>query len=664
MAVPATILDKIPHLPESPGVYLWRDAEGKVLYVGKAKRLRSRVRSYVASDHAESVKTRALMQQVEALDTIVVPSEAHALILEANLIKEYKPRFNIALRDDKSYPYIKVTVQEPFPRVWVTRRLQNDGARYFGPYTDVGAMRRSLDVVKRLFTVRSCNFDMPKQMPDRPCLDYHIGRCKAPCILAQTQGEYAAMIDEVLDFLEGKPEEVERKLRERMALAAESLDFERAAQLRDVLSHLEKMEEPTVVMEVEGGDRDVIGYARDGDDAVVALLRIRAGKLLARDHQFVENVDGVPDAEVLESYLAGPYRLLEERSHELMLPFEVEDRAVVEESLERTKLLVPQRGPKRELIELAQQNARHLLEEARLTGDAPEAGERAGDPVYELQRQLGLQKVPRAFVCFDISHAQGTDTVASCVWFQNGRPYRAEYRKFKVKTVEGIDDFASMKEVVGRYFARRIEEERPLPDLVLIDGGKGQLNAAAEALHGLGLASLPIASLAKREEEVFLLGRSDPLVLSRRSPALRMLQQARDEAHRFAITFQRKRRTVRTITSELLRIPGVGESKRRLLLSTFGSLQAIREATAEQIGALPGFSARSGQRILDALRRSDAVAPSAPATVPAAQSSDAAPSDASPDEGAPIESSEGVPLGTTDTEAAEPSTSPTDIGST
>jgi excinuclease ABC subunit C len=569
------------------------------------------VRSYVASDHRESVKTRALMEQVEALDTIVVPSAAHALILEANLIKEYKPRFNIALRDDKSYPYIKVTVQEPFPRVWVTRRLQNDGARYFGPYTDVGAMRRSLDVVKRLFTVRSCNFDMPKQMPERPCLDYHIGRCKAPCILAQTQGEYAAMIDEVLDFLEGKPEEVERKLRERMALAAESLDFERAAQLRDVLSHLEKMEEPTVVMEVEGGDRDVVGYARDGDDAVVALLRIRGGKLLARDHQFVENVEGVPDGAVLESYLAGPYRLLEERSHELMLPFEVEDRAVVEESLERTKLLVPQRGPKRELIELAQQNARHLLEEARLTGEAPEAGERAGDPVYELQRQLGLQRVPRAFVCFDISHAQGTDTVASCVWFQNGRPYRAEYRKFKVKSVEGIDDFASMREVVGRYFARRIEEERPLPDLVLIDGGKGQLNAAAEALHDLGLTSLPIASLAKREEEVFLLGRSDPLVLSRRSPALRLLQQARDEAHRFALTFQRKRRTVRTITSELLRIPGIGDSKRRLLLTTFGSVQAIREATPEQIAEVPGFSVKSGRKIIDALRASDALAPPA-----------------------------------------------------
>jgi excinuclease ABC subunit C len=606
MAVPDAILEKIPHLPESPGVYLWRDAEGKVLYVGKAKRLRSRVRSYVAADHVESVKTRHLMLQVRALDTIVVPSEAHALILEANLIKEYKPRFNIALRDDKSYPYIKVTVQEPFPRVWVTRRLQNDGARYFGPYTDVGAMRRSLDVVKRLFTVRSCNYDMPAQMPERPCLDYHIGRCKAPCILAQTQGEYAAMIDEVLTFLSGKPEEVVRTLRQRMALAAESLDFERAANLRDVLTHLETMEEPTIIMQMEGGDRDVIGYARDGDDAVIALMRIRGGKLLARDHQFVENVVEEQDADVLETYLAGPYRLLEERAQELLLPFDVCDRSVVEESLERTKIHVPQRGPRRELIDHAQANARHLLEEARLTGDEP-TEERAGDPVYELQRQLGLQKVPRSFVCFDISHAQGTDTVASCVWFQNGRPYRAEYRKFKVKTVEGIDDFASMSEVVGRYFQRRLDEGRALPDLVLIDGGKGQLNAAADALERLGLQAMPIASLAKREEEIFLLGKSEPLRLPRRSAALRMLQQARDEAHRFAISFQRKRRSVRTITSELLRIPGIGDNKRRLLLSAFGSVQAIREATPEQIAAVPGFSLKSAARIQDALRASDAL---------------------------------------------------------
>jgi excinuclease ABC subunit C len=415
-----------------------------------------------------------------------------------------------------------------------------------------------------------------------------------------------------------------RKVKERMALAAESLDFERAAQLRDALAHLEKMEEPTVVLEVEGGDRDVVGYARDGDDAVIALMRIRGGRLLARDHQFVTNIDGETDADVLETYLAGPYRLLEERAQELVIPFDVCDRAVVEESLERTKIHVPQRGPRRELIEHAQQNARHLLEEARLTGDEPTADERAGDPVYELQRQLGLAKVPRAFVCFDISHAQGTDTVASMVWFQNGRPYRNEYRKFKVKSVEGIDDFASMNEVVGRYFRRRLEEDRPLPDLVVIDGGKGQLNAAAAAMRELGLESMPIVSLAKREEEIFLLGRSESIRLSRRSPSLRMLQQARDEAHRFAITFQRKRRAVRTITSELLRIPGIGDNKRRQLLTAFGSVQAIREATPEQIAAVPGFSVKSGQKILDALRASDALAPAVAATPDPAPQPDAA----------------------------------------
>ena len=605
MAVPATILEKIPHLPESPGVYLWRDAEGKVLYVGKAKRLRSRVRSYVASDHAESVKTRALMQQVEALDTIVVPSEAHALILEANLIKEYKPRFNIALRDDKSYPYIKVTVQEPFPRVWVTRRLQNDGARYFGPYTDVGAMRRSLDVVKRLFTVRSCNFDMPRQMPERPCLDYYIKRCKAPCILAQTQGEYRAMIDEVLIFLEGRTGEVARRVRERMELAVESLDFERAGELRDALRHLEQMSEPTAVLSIEGGDRDVIGYARDGDDAAIALMRIRGGKLLAREHQFLENVEDETDAAVLEAYLAGSYLPLEDRAAELLVPFDPEERDLVEASLERSKIHAPQRGPRRELVDLATQNARHLLEELRLTGD--EAEERAGDPIYELQRRLGLQKVPRALVCFDISHAQGTDTVASCVWFQNGRPYRAEYRKFKVKTVEGIDDFASMHEVVTRYFTRRTEEGKSLPDLVVIDGGKGQLNAAHAALSVLGLAAMPMISLAKREEEIFMIGRSDPLRLSRRSPALRVLQQARDEAHRFAITFQRKRRSMRTVTSELMKVPGIGDAKRRVLLEAFGSLQGVRDASVEAIAALPGFGNKTAERIVAALRESSPI---------------------------------------------------------
>jgi len=629
-AVSESITEKIPHLPESPGVYLWRDADGNVLYVGKAKRLRSRVRSYVAADHVESVKTRALMLAAAALDTIVVPSEAHALILEANLIKEYKPKYNIALRDDKSYPYIKVTIAEPFPRVYVTRQLVNDGSRYFGPYTDVGAMRRALNVVKRIFTVRSCTYDLPNSAPERPCLDYHIGRCKAPCVLMQTREEYRTMIDEVLLFLDGRADEVMRRVRDRINLAAESLDFERAAELRDVLQHLERMEEPTVVLEVEGGDRDVLGYARDGADACVTWMRIRAGKLLARDHQFFENIDEESDAAVLQAFLVGPYRIASERASELLVPLELEERAVVEESLGGAKIHVPQRGPRRELVDLATQNARHLLEEARLTGEETE--ERAGDPVYELQRQLGLQKVPRALVCFDISHAQGTDTVASCVWFQNGRPYRAEYRKFKVRDVQGIDDFASMQEVVTRYFRRRLDEDRSLPDLVVIDGGKGQLNAAHAALDSLGLGAMPLISLAKREEEIFVVGRPESLRLPRRSPALRVLQQARDEAHRFAVTFQRKRRSMRTVTSELLRIPGIGEAKRRQLLEAFGSLEGVRAASLEAIAALPGFSAKSAARVLAILNPSSDVDQASDPRAAARQPVPATPSDPSPDE--------------------------------
>jgi excinuclease ABC subunit C len=597
--IPDSVAAKLPHLPDGPGVYLWKAGDGKILYVGKAKRLRSRVRSYFAHDHYESPKTRHLVNQIRDLETIVVPSEAHALILEANLIKEYRPRFNIALRDDKSYPYIKVTVQEAFPRVYVTRQLQNDGARYFGPYTDVGAMRRALNVVKRIFTVRSCNYDMPREMPERPCLDYFIKRCKAPCILAQSQADYRSMIDEVLLFLDGKPGEVIRRIKARMALAAEQLDFERAGELRDALQHIEQMEEPTVVLEVEGGDRDVIGYARDADDACVALLRIRGGKLLAREHRFLENVEGEEDTAILSVFLAGTYVPMRERAKELVVPFDFEDREILEASLGGTRVSVPQRGPRRDLVELAQQNARHLLEELRL--ESVEGGTRATDPVYELGRELGLQKVPRTMVCFDISTAQGTDTVGSAVWFENGRARRGEYRKFKVKTVEGTDDFASMREVVTRYFQRRMSDEKPLPDLIVVDGGKGQLSSAHEALSALGLGDRPLISLAKREEEVFVWGRSDPVRMSRRSVALRMLQQLRDEAHRFAITYNRKRRTMRTVTSELLKVPGIGPVKRRRLLQEFGSVQGVREAGEEAISKVPGFNVEQARKLLDTL---------------------------------------------------------------
>ncbi|MFL5543213.1 MAG: excinuclease ABC subunit UvrC [Gemmatimonadaceae bacterium] len=599
LPVPDAVATKLAHLPDGPGVYLWKGSDGSILYVGKAKRLRSRVRSYFANDQLESIKTRHLVGLIADLETIVVPSEAHALILEANLIKEYRPRFNIALRDDKSYPYIKVTVQEPFPRVFVTRRLEDDGAEYFGPYTDVGTMRRSLNVVKKIFTVRSCNYDMPAQMPERPCLDYYIKRCKAPCILAQSQHDYRAMIDEVVLFLSGRPDEVVRRVRERMDLAAEQLDFERAAELRDVLHHLEQMEEPTVVLEVEGGDRDVIGYARDGDDACVTVLRIRSGKLLSREQRFLTNIDGEDDADVLTVFLAGSYVGMQEKARQLLLPFDFPDRELIEQSLPDSRIQIPQRGPRRDLIALAEQNARHLLEELKLS--SMEAEERAGDPVYELGRELGLQRLPRSLVCFDISTTQGTDTVGSCVWFENGRPKRAEYRKFRVKTVEGTDDFASMGEVVRRYFERRVQEGKSLPDLIVIDGGKGQLSAAHSVLAELGLGERPLISLAKREEEIFVWGRTDPLRLSRRSPGLRLLQQARDEAHRFAVTYNRKRRSMRTVTSELLRVPGIGPVKRRQLLKEFGSVQGVREAGAEAIAKLPGFNPERARKLLESL---------------------------------------------------------------
>jgi excinuclease ABC subunit C len=599
LPVPDAVALKLPHLPEGPGVYLWKSADGTTLYVGKAKRLRSRVRSYFANDQLDNVKTRHLVGLIADLDTIVVPSEAHALILEANLIKEYRPRFNIALRDDKSYPYIKVTVQEPFPRVYVTRRLEDDGASYFGPYTDVGAMRRALNVVKRIFTVRSCNYDMPAQMPERPCLDYYIKRCKAPCILAQSQHDYRAMIDEVVLFLSGRPDEVMRRVTERMDLAAEQLDFERAAELRDVLHHLEQMEEPTVVLEVEGGDRDVVGYARDGDDACVTVLRIRSGKLLSREQRFLENIDGEEDAEVMSVFLAGSYVSMQERARQLLLPFDFPDRELIEQALPDSRILIPQRGPRRDLIALAEQNARHLLEELKLA--SMESEERAGDPVYELGRELGLQRLPRSLVCFDISTTQGTDTVGSCVWFENGRPKRGEYRKFKVKTVVGTDDFASINEVVRRYFERRTRDEKPLPDLIVIDGGKGQLSAAQAALAAIGITDRPLISLAKRDEEIFVWGRVDPVRISRRSPALRLLQQARDEAHRFAVTYNRKRRSMRTVTSELLKVPGIGPVKRRRLLQEFGSVQGVRDAGEEAIAKLPGFNAERAKKLLESL---------------------------------------------------------------
>ncbi|HEU0014391.1 MAG TPA: excinuclease ABC subunit UvrC [Longimicrobium sp.] len=609
MSVLTQLEAKLKHISTKPGVYLMKDAEGTILYVGKAKSLRPRVRSYFQGGAQHGIKTREMVRRVADVDTIVVRSEPEALILENNLIKEHRPRFNINLRDDKTYPYIKVTA-EIFPRVFVTRRLVKDGGRYFGPYTDVRRMRQSLELVKKLYTVRSCHYDLPKEVPARPCLDYHIGRCKAPCVAFQSAEEYREMVDEISAVLSGNTRLAAARLREEMKAAAAAMQFERAAELRDSITQLDSLERRQQIVDVSGSDRDIVGFARDGAEGCGVVLQIREGKLLGREAQFLANLGDETDEAALSAFVTRVYtervtRDPESMPPEVFFPADFEDRGVLEELLRETvgravRLHVPQRGGKVQLVELAAQNARHLLEERKLLGNA--AAERAPDALYELQEVLELALVPRTLVCFDISHTQGSEVVASAVFFENGEPAKGEYRKFRIRGEWGNDDFASMHEVVTRWFRRRIEEGKPLPDLAVIDGGKGQLGAAMKAMGEMELPQQAMIGLAKKEEEVFLPGRSDSVRLPRRSPALRLLQRLRDEAHRFAITYNRKLRTKRTIRSELSTIPGVGPARQKALLARFGSLRAVGQASEQEIAAVPGFGPALARVVLEHVR--------------------------------------------------------------
>lgn len=592
---------KLDGLPDGPGVYLWKDRQGGVVYVGKARNLRSRVKSYFTADHSDSPKNRLLVRLIADVDTIVVASEAQSLLLENNLIKEYQPRFNVRLKDDKSYPSIAVTVKEPFPRVLVTRRRDLPGARYFGPYTDVGEMRRALQLIRRIFTVRSCADDIPRERRERPCLDYYIGRCRAPCVGWQDESAYRGMIDEVVAFLEGRTVDVRTRLRGMMQAASDREDYERAKDLRDALRWLDQLESPGAVETVGTGDADVVGFARDGDDAVAALFRVREGRVVAREHRFLENVEEETDEAILEAFLVRYYLPVEGKAARVALPFAPTEFAEVASLASGLTWLVPRRGMARRWVDLADRNARHLLEGLRL--ESFEADQRADDPVYALGRDLGLTSVPRFMVCVDISTNQGRDTVGSLVAFEGGRPRKSEYRKFRIKAPEGQqDDFAAVHEVVTRYLARRRDEQKPLPDLMVIDGGKGQLSAALDAARALGVEAVPMVGLAKKEEEIFLPGRLDGLRLSRRSPSLRLIQRLRDEAHRFGLAYSRARRTSRTITSALLDIPGVGPTRRRALLEQFGSLAGVKSASAAEIAQLPGFSRTLAERVLEHLR--------------------------------------------------------------
>jgi excinuclease ABC subunit C len=588
--LPGPLQRKLDSLPAGPGVYLWKDATGAVLYVGKARSLRGRVRSYFTADHAASPKNQLLIRVIQDVDTIVVDNESQSLLLENNLIKEYQPRFNVRLKDDKSYPSIAVTLKEPFPRVLVTRRRDLPGARYFGPYSDVGELRRALALVRRIFTVRSCDDDL------------HIGRCLAPCVGRQNQTDYRAMIDEVVAFLEGRTVDVRTRVRGMMQEASHQEDFERARDLRDTLRWLDEVDKPAAVETLGTGDADVIGYARDGDDAVGVLFRVREGRVIHREHRFLENVEEEADESVLEAFLVRYYVPLEDKTSRVVLPFGPAELPQLEALLPGTTWQVPQRGMAFRWLDLAERNARHLMESLRL--ESFEADERAGDPVYALGRDLGLVSVPRSMVCIDISTSQGRDTVGSLVALESGRPKKSAYRKYRIRGAGQQDDFAAVEEVVTRFLTRRAAEGTPLPDLMVIDGGRGQLNAALHAAQQAGASNLPVIGLAKREEEVFLPGREEPLRLSRRSPSLRLLQRARDEAHRFGLAYNRNRRKARTLTSALLEIPGIGPERRRRLLERFGSLAGVGSASEAEIAAVPGFSTQLAARIMNHLKGS------------------------------------------------------------
>src|SRR6476620_1410288 len=444
--IPDALQRKLDTLPEGPGVYLWKGATGDVLYVGKAKRLKQRVRSYFATDFDASPKNRLLQRLIADVETIVVASEAQSLILENNLIKEYRPRFNVRLKDDKSYPSIAVTLADPFPRVIVTRRRDIPGARYYGPYTDVGQLRRTLAIIRRLYTVRSCPDNLPAERRERPCLDYHIGRCQAPCVGWQTEEDYRRMVSDVVDFLEGRTVDVRQKVREAMVAASEREDFERAKDMRDALRWVDRLDEPVSVEVMGTGAADVVGYARDGDDAVGVLMRVLDGRVVGREHRFLEGVEEEQDSAVLSAFLVRYYVPADDRVRRLVVPFAPDEWDTLRELLPTTDWSIPQRGTAQRWLSLADQNAMHLLESLRI--ESFETEERAEDPVYALGRDLGLNVVPRSFICVDISHNQGRDTVGSLVWFEAGRPRKAEYRKFKIKGVGQQDDYAAIQEVL------------------------------------------------------------------------------------------------------------------------------------------------------------------------------------------------------------------------
>jgi excinuclease ABC subunit C len=616
--------EQLARVPAAPGVYIMRNAEGQVIYVGKAANLRSRVRSYFGSPLSMEGKTRALSEAIADFEYVLTHTEQEALHLEAELVKRHQPLFNVRLKDDKHYPYLKVDLADPWPRVYITRRVEKDGARYFGPYANAGSVRRTLDIVNKLFPWRSCTKQITGTDP-RPCLDYFINRCIAPCTSYCTKEEYDEVIRQVILFLEGRTDEVVRQLRREMADASERLDYERAARVRDQLDAIERVTERQAVASTKPADEDIFGLARGDDDATVQVLFVRGTRMVGTDTFTLDGTRDEPDAVVMASFIKQFYESATYVPKRVVVPFELPEHDLIAAWLSERRgtnveLLVPQRGEKRRLVQMAAKNAAESRDMANVKRLADTGKRRAA--LDQLQEELDLPALPSRIECYDISNIQGTSSVGSMVAFVDGQVRPQEYRRFRIKTVEGANDFASMAEVLRRRFRRARERLladtgaaapavdgngaapsagdesfAALPDLVIIDGGKGQLSAVTDVMREMGVKHIPAVGLAKQHEEIYVQDLSEPVILPRNSEALYLVQRIRDEAHRFAITYHRGVRSKSGMRSALDSIPGVGPKRKKALLRKFGSVRGIREASVEDIAATTGFTVSLAQKV-------------------------------------------------------------------
>ena len=594
------IQEQLKLLPTNPGVYLMKNEQAKIIYVGKAINLKNRVKSYFQSSKNHSPKVKSMVEKISDFEYIITANEIEALILECNLIKKYRPKYNISLRDDKTYPYIKVTLNEDYPTVSITRKILKDGAKYFGPYTSAGAVHEVLNLLKKLFQIRSC-----RQMnTKRPCLEFHIKRCLAPCTGRVAKSEYREMIKSLCLFLEGRNEVVLKELTSRMQIAAENFQFELAAKLRDQVLAIEKISAKQNII-IGSSDQDIIGLARKADEACIQIFFIRSGKMIGRDHFLLNGTEDETDSALLNAFLEQYYNKATFIPKEILLPAEIENEEILSAWLSQKKngkvsFGLPQRGVKKEMVLMANDNAVVVLEEQMIKNSA--GIEQTVGAMKDLGRYLRMEKELKRIECFDISHIQGSETVASMVVFSNGAPDKQEYRRYKLKSVEGKpDDFKSMQEVVGRRYR---QSDGIMPDLIIIDGGKGQLNSALEIIRALGHYQIPVVGLAKQFEYVFLEGQSEPVILPPNSKALYLIQRIRDEAHRFAITYHRKLRHKRNLVSVLDHIEGVGPTRRKALWDAFGSIAEIKKAKITDLTAVPGISENIANNIVKYFKNS------------------------------------------------------------